>query len=257
MNWGITGNISDMLMALAAIVALVYAVKEYNQYVEQKKTAEEQERKHDEQEIARMQARDKEITEARNRELFLDRQKEIAHVEAYAVMLDKDAIQRYTPEDTSVNRAVLLRVPTEASIFNVQINVRWNAKNFIKSTGEKINTTGGVEEFVSKLMPGRRPWRIIAPGNWIIVPHTTKDFLWKFPQRANEGTVFSPIYAVDQKYYVTSLEFTDCYGNRWRRKYSDLPKQADTDTKIHVCPDVFELVSAKDPELEGYVTKDE
>lgn len=52
MFWEITGNISDIVMAIAAIIALVYASKEYHQYIEQKKIEEEQERKHDEQEIA-------------------------------------------------------------------------------------------------------------------------------------------------------------------------------------------------------------
>lgn len=48
MFWEITGNISDIVMAIAAIIAFVYASKEYHQYIEQKKIEEEQEKKHNE-----------------------------------------------------------------------------------------------------------------------------------------------------------------------------------------------------------------
>lgn len=115
MWYDVVSAISNLVMAAFAVIAGIYAKGQYDEAKQQRELAlrqEQEERrkeaKQDELALQEQQQHERELTEARNRALFLDRQREIAHVEAFAVK-------------NGGNYAVELSVPTEASIYEVRV----------------------------------------------------------------------------------------------------------------------------------------
>ena len=102
--------IGNVVMALTALAALIFAGIQCRDSLRQQRWAEEQERKQDARELEHRERHDLELRESRNREVFRDRQREISHVEAFAV------VQR-CPGDSSKPQfryGIELSVPTEA-----------------------------------------------------------------------------------------------------------------------------------------------
>lgn len=56
------------------------------------------------------------------------------------------------------------------------------------------------------------------------------------------------IYSTTDEHQVTEIEFTDCYGNTWRRRYNT------SATETYAA--AFELTYANEEELENFVVDD-
>lgn len=237
MWYDVVSAISNLVMAAFAVIAGIYAKGQYDEAKQQRELAlrqEQEERrkeaKQDELALQEQQQHERELAEARNRTLFLDRQREIAHVEAFAVK-------------NGGNYAVELSVPTEASIYEVRVWAQWPDEDFSygNATGNRDSSRNGNPH----VAPGKKTsWRMIRPGNWR-VDTTEKRFPWTQPECINgDASAWKPVYA-DMRHEVVELEFTDCYGNKWRRCYGR--------NKEGQYVQSFVLIAAKEPELADYV----
>lgn len=237
MWYDVVSAISNLVMAAFAVIAGIYAKGQYDEAKQQREPAlrqEQEERrkeaKQDELALQEQQQHERELTEARNRALFLDRQREIAHVEAFAVK-------------NGGNYAVELSVPTEASIYEVRVWAQWPNEDFSygNATGNRDSSRNGNPH----VAPGKKTsWRMIRPGDWR-VDTTEKRFPWTQPERINgDASAWKPVYA-DMRHEVVELEFTDCYGNKWRRCYGR--------NKEGQYVQSFVLIAAKERELADYV----
>lgn len=61
---------------------------------------------------------------------------------------------------------------------------------------------------------------------------------------AANASAWKPVFA-DRRHEVVELEFTDCYGNKWRRCYGR--------NKEGQYVQSFVLIAVKEPELSDYV----
>lgn len=71
--------IGNVVMALTALAALIFAGIQCRDSLRQQRRDEELERKQDEREVKARERHDRELRESRNREVFRDRQREISH----------------------------------------------------------------------------------------------------------------------------------------------------------------------------------
>ena len=237
MWYDVVSAISNLVMAAFAVIAGIYAKGQYDEAKHQRELAlrqEQEERrkeaKQDELALQQQQQHERELIEARNRALFLERQREIAHVEAFAVKNGREY-------------AVELSVPTEASIYEVRVWAQWPDEDFLYD-----NAAGNRDSSRSSnphVAPGKKTcWRMLRPGNWR-VGTTEKRFPWTQPERVNgDASAWKPVFA-DRQHEVVELEFTDCYGNKWRRCYGR--------NKEGQYVQSFVLIAAKEPELADYV----
>lgn len=215
MWYDVVSAISNLVMAAFAVIAGIYAKGQYDEAKQQRELALQQQQQHE-----------RELIEARNRALFLERQREIAHVEAFAVK-------------NGGNYAVELSVPTEASIYEVKVWAQWPDENF--SYGNAARNRDSSRDGNPHVAPGKdRPWRMIRPGNWLV--STTHTYPWTQPEPVSaDASAWTPVYA-DERHKVVELEFTDCYGNKWRRCYG-----RNKEGRQYV--QSFVLIAAKEPEL--------
>ena len=236
MWYDVVSAISNLVMAAFAVIAGIYAKGQYDEAKQQRELAlrqEQEERrkeaKQDELALQQQQQHERELIEARNRALFLERQREIAHVEAFAVK-------------NGGNYAVELSVPTEASIYEVKVWAQWPDEDFSydNAAGNRDSSRDGNPH----VAPGKnRPWRMIRPGNWLV--STTHTYPWTQPEPVSaDASAWTPVYA-DEQHKVVELEFTDCYGNKWRRCYGR--------NKEGQYVQSFVLIAAQEPELADYV----
>lgn len=244
MWYDIMSAISDLVMAAFAVIAGIYAKGQYDEAKQQRELAlrqeqeaRRQEAKQDElalrqqQEAQRQELKhERELLKANNRAVFRDRQREIAHVEAFAVKNGREY-------------AVELSVPTEASIYEVRVWVQWPDEDF--SYDNAVGNRDSGRSGNPHVAPGKKTsWRMLRPGNWR-VGTTEKRFPWTQPERVNgDASAWKPVFA-DQRHEVVELEFTDCYGNKWRRRYGK--------NKDGQYVQSFVLIAAREPELADYV----
>lgn len=233
MWYDVVSAISNLVMAAFAVIAGIYAKGQYDEAKQQRELAlrqEQEERrkeaKQDELALQQQQQHERELIEAHNRALFLERQREIAHVEAFAVKNGR-------------NYAVELSVPTEASIYEVRVWAQWHDTEFAygHGTGNRDACRNGNPH----VAPSKsRPWRMIRPGNWLVGTTRTR-YPWTQPEPvAANALAWKPVYA-DRQHEVVELEFTDCYGNKWRRRYGK--------NKDGQYVQSFVLNAAREPEL--------
>ena len=234
--------IGNVVMALTALAALIFAGIQCRDSLRQQRWAEEQEAKQDARELERRERHDLELRESRNREVFRDRQREISHVEAFAVM------QRCSGDSgkPQFQYGIELSVPTEASIFDVRLWVRWVESDFSQKPRCRTGAGGDGKEKCYAVPGVSHPWRMVRPGNWLIRPATT--YPWTHPQPLPSDSDWMSIYSTTDEHQVTEIEFTDCYGNTWRRRYNT--------SATETCAAAFELTYANEEELENFVVDD-
>ena len=237
MWYDVVSAISNLVMAAFAVIAGIYAKGQYDQAKQQRELALRQEQeehrkeaKQDELALQQQQQHEQELVEARNRALFLERQREIAHVEAFAVKNGR-------------NYAVELSVPTEASIYEVRVWAQWPDAEF--ACGHGTGNRDACRNGNPHVAPGKnRPWRMIRPGNWLVNTAHAR-YPWTQPEPVSaDASAWKPVYA-DEQHEVVELEFTDCYGNKWRRCYGRNEEGQYVQS--------FVLIAAKERELTSYV----
>ncbi|GAA0640074.1 hypothetical protein [Bifidobacterium pullorum] len=231
--------IGNVVMALTALAALIFAGIQCRDSLRQQRRDEELERKQDEREVEARERHDRELRESRNREVFRDRQREISHVEAFAVM------QRRSGDSgkPQFQYGIELSVPTEASIFDVRLWVRWVESEFTQAPRCRAGA-GDDGKGKCYAVPGvSHPWRMVRPGNWLIRPAST--YPWTHPQPLPSDSDWISIYSTKDEHQVIEIEFTDCYGNTWRRRYN-----ADA---AETYAAAFELTYANEKELKNFV----
>ena len=170
----VVSAISNLVMAAFAVIAGIYAKGQYDEAKHQRELAlrqEQEERrkeaKQDELALQQQQQHERELIETRNRALFLERQREIAHVEAFAVKNGR-------------NYAVELSVPTEASIYEVRVWAQWPDTEF--AYGHGIGNRDACRNGNPHVAPSKsRPWRMIRPGNWQVGTTRTR-YPWTQPE---------------------------------------------------------------------------
>ena len=156
MWYDIMSAVSNLVMAAFAVIAGIYAKGQYDEAKQQRELALRQEAKQDELALRQQQEaqcqelkHEQELLKANNRALFLERQREIAHVEAFAVKNGREY-------------AVELSVPTEASIYEVRVWAQWPDEDFLYD-----NAAGNRDSSLSSnphVARGRKPAGDAPPG---------------------------------------------------------------------------------------------
>lgn len=68
-----------------------------------------------------------------------------------------------------------------------------------------------------------KPFEIVPPGEWLIMPCIEKPFPWEFPKETKEAYAIEPAFSIrrsKQSLVLRSLSFSDYKGNLWKRDYS-------------------------------------
>lgn len=115
------------------------------------------------------------------------------------------------------DNAIIIANRTNRLIRNVHVEVQW--------PDDEVPGQRYVGQEGRHIAPGKdnKSWSIISPGAWQVVPQKG-GAPWKHPALINDDAYWSPNFG-DPHYMIIAAEFTDSYGNIWRREYASVNKK--------------------------------